>query len=70
MSAGCPAGEIYEVFRHDGQHKRIQSIIHGLPRSTGHENIRKPTGISDYKELRQALPKDFRGSLPMIEKPF
>ena len=30
-------------------------------------DIQKPIGISDY-ELRQALPKDFRGSLPTIEE--
>ena len=30
-------------------------------------NIQKPIGISDY-ELGQALPKDFRGSLPTIEE--
>ena len=30
-------------------------------------DIRKPIGISDY-ELGQALPKDFRGSLPTIEE--
>lgn len=29
-------------------------------------DIQKPIGISDY-ELGQALPKDFRGSLPTIE---
>lgn len=29
-------------------------------------DIQKPIGISDY-ELGQALPKDFRGSLPAIE---
>ena len=30
-------------------------------------DIQKPIGISDY-ELGQALPKDFRGSLPTIEE--
>ena len=30
-------------------------------------DIQKPIGISDY-ELAQALPKDFRGSLPTIEE--
>ena len=30
-------------------------------------DIKKPIGISDY-ELGQALPKDFRGSLPSIEE--
>ena len=30
-------------------------------------DIRKPIGISDY-ELAQALPADFRGSLPTIEE--
>lgn len=31
------------------------------------DDIQKPIGISDY-ELGQALPKDFRGSLPTIEE--
>ena len=30
-------------------------------------DIQKPIGISDY-ELGQALPEDFRGSLPTIEE--
>lgn len=30
-------------------------------------DIQKPIGFSDY-ELGQVLPKDFRGSLPTIEK--
>ena len=30
-------------------------------------DIQKPVGNSDY-ELGQALPQDFRGSLPTIEK--
>lgn len=30
-------------------------------------DIQKPIGISDY-ELGQALPKDFKGSLPTIEE--
>ena len=30
-------------------------------------DIQKPIGISDY-ELGQALPKDFRGSLPTVEE--
>ena len=30
-------------------------------------DIQKPIGISDY-ELGQALPKDYRGSLPTIEE--
>ena len=30
-------------------------------------DIQKPIGISDY-ELAQALPNDFRGSLPTIEE--
>ena len=30
-------------------------------------DIQKPIGVSDY-ELGQALPKDFRSSLPSIEE--
>ena len=60
-----------DILCHEGDNRTIGLLLcktkDRIKAEYALRDIQKPIGISDY-ELGQALPEDFRGSLPTIEE--
>lgn len=62
---------VYDILCREGDNRTIGLLLcktkGRIKAEYALRDIQKPIGISDY-ELGQALPEDFRGSLPTIEE--